>query len=123
MGSGTVLPPPSTLVQLFSLVVIGGGRVWSSGVWLCCACTLPPSRYCCILLWALVYVSVLRYTPSFRVRGACIMFRWCSWGICPSRDRGLGLLFPPLTTWSRSLRCLAAVIVAFGFSSSTLLSS
>ena len=90
--SSTVVPFPSLLILLYSLVLTVEGRVGSLGAWYCCApslpldtavpsrsdggvggrvlrdlvllCPLPPSRYCCILLWVLAYVSILRYNPS-----------------------------------------------------------
>ena len=40
-GSGTVVPPPFLLILLYSLVLTGEGRVWSSGVCDCCAPSLP----------------------------------------------------------------------------------
>ena len=40
------------------------------------------------------------------------MLRGCSGGTWPSRHRGLGLPFPPLTPWPRPLRYLATTIVA-----------
>ena len=40
-GSGTVVPPPSLLILLYSLVLTGEGRVWPSGVWYGCAPSPP----------------------------------------------------------------------------------
>ena len=56
-GSGTVAAPPFLLILLYSLVLTGEGMVLRG---LQLLCLLPPSRYCCILLWFLVYVSILR---------------------------------------------------------------
>ena len=40
-GSGTVVPPPSLLILRYSLVLKVEWRVWSYGVWYCCALSLP----------------------------------------------------------------------------------
>ena len=41
MGSGTVVPSPSLLILLYFLVLTLEWRVWSYGVWNCCAPSLP----------------------------------------------------------------------------------
>ena len=41
MGSGTVVPPHSLLILLYSIVLTVKRRVWSYGVWYCCAPSLP----------------------------------------------------------------------------------
>ena len=41
MGSGVVIPAPSFSMLLHSLLLTVEWRVWSYGVWYCCAPLLP----------------------------------------------------------------------------------